>query len=454
MRQRLIAAVLAVVMPISAWLLAGCGAASDSPRQAGFEVKFPGDAPSPKITLTLAHSWTATSTTAVDVVHRKLVEQFKQQNPDIEISEDILDNASLKTKIRTLAAGNVLPDVFMMLGSDAEKLLDNGLIMPVDWVLNTDPEWRDSFHPEAFEDFRVGDVIAGVPVQLTVSSLVFYNSEILRRAGYIEFPRTWDEFVDALQRIKELGTTPIVMGNKDQWVAVSSLLSTLADRHTGTDWFMSLKENSGARFTDPEFVNALKAIRELSDIGAFNASINNLNNNQQRTAYYVGQAAMFLEGGWAISSVVADAQKPVLDQTRLAILPAVRGGRGKPDAVSGGSGWALALNANLRGEKLNAAVRLVKWLTGEKAAGMLAELGDISVSRVTSYDRKQAPALFAEYLDLLEKVDMTPVYDVRLQPIVVQTLNEGLQELLTPGSKLEPEELARRIQEVYELEQY
>jgi len=36
----------------------------------------------------------------------------------------------------------------------------------------------------------------------------------------------------------------------------------------------------------------------------------------------------------------------------------------------------------------------------------------------------------------------------------VQTLNEGLQELLTPGSKLEPEELARRIQEVYELEQY
>jgi raffinose/stachyose/melibiose transport system substrate-binding protein len=454
MRKSVAAAVLAVVLPAASWLLAGCGASFGFPRHAASENQPQGGLPDPKFTLSLAHSWTATSTTAVDVVHRKLVEQFKQDHPDIRIAEDILDTALLKTKIRTLAAGNVLPDVFMMHGSDAEMLLDNGLIMPVDGLLDRDPAWRDGFHPEAFEDFRVGGVIAGIPIQLTASSLVFYNSEILRRAGYIEFPRTWDEFIDVVRRIRELGTTPIVMGNKDQWVAVTSLLSTLADRYTGTDWFVSLKERSGATFTDPEFVHALKAIKQLSDIGAFNANINNLNNNQQRTAYYVGQAAMFLEGGWAISSVVADAPKPILDRTRLAILPAVPGGRGKADAVSGGSGWALALNANLAGEKLEAAVRLVKWLTGEKAAGMVAELGDISVSRAANYDRKHAPELFAQYLDLLDKVDMTPVYDVRLPPLVVQTLNDGLQELLTPGSALTPEELAQRIQEVYEREQF
>ncbi|MBB3114688.1 ABC-type glycerol-3-phosphate transport system substrate-binding protein [Paenibacillus phyllosphaerae] len=87
------------------------------------------------VTLTLAHSWTATSTTAVDSVHRSLVERFVQDNPAITLSEDVLDNASLKVKIKTLAAANALPDVFMLLGSDARMLLDNKLIMPVDELL-------------------------------------------------------------------------------------------------------------------------------------------------------------------------------------------------------------------------------------------------------------------------------------------------------------------------------
>lgn len=450
MRHRRLAAALLAAGLASAILLSGCGGTSYSPRNLPAGNNSVGADSDARITLTLAHSWTMTSTTAVDVVHRRLVEQFKEENPDIEISEDILDNALLKTKIKTLAAGNVLPDVFMMLGSDARMLLEDNLIMPVDDLFRKDPEWKQGFRPEAFDDFRIGDVIAGVPIQLTMSSLIFYNGEILRRVGYPVFPETWDEFIDAVKKIKEMGITPIVMGNKDQWVAVSCLLSTLADRFTGTEWFASIEANSGAKFTDQPFIDALSAIKQLADIGAFNQNINNLDNNQQRTAYYVGQAAMFLEGGWAISSVAADAPKPILDRTHLAILPAVPGGRGRADAVSGGSGWALALNANLTGEKLEAAVRLVKLLTGEKAANMAAERGDISGSLATSYDRKESPALFEEYLDLFNQVDMTPVYDVRLPPEVVQTLNEGLQELMTPGSKLTPEGLARQIQDTYD----
>lgn len=448
--MRKIAATLLCALLAAASALSGCGGPHDFRNVATASHSF-GAGPGSQITLTLTDSWTTTSTAAVDVVHRTLIERFKQENPEIEISEDILDNALLKTKIKTLAAGNVLPDVFMMLGSDAEMFLENKLIMPVDDLLAKDPAWKRGFRPEAFDDFRIGGALAGVPMQMTATSIVYYNGEIFKRAGYDAFPATFDAFVDAAEKIKAMGITPIAMGNKDQWVAVSCLLSTLGDRFTGTEWFASIEDNSGAKFTDKPFVDALATVKRLSDIGAFNANLNSLDNIQQRTAYYVGKAAMFLEGGWAVSSVVADAPKPILDRTHLAVLPAVTGGKGRAKAVSGGSGWALALNANLTGAKLEAAVQLVKLLTGETAANMAAERGDISASLATSYDRSRSSALFEEYLDLLEKADMTPVYDVRLPPEVVQSLNKGLQELLTPGSKLTPETLARQIQDTYSL---
>lgn len=401
------------------------------------------------VTLTLAHSWTATSTTAVDTVHRSLVQRFIQENPSIALSEDVLDNASLKVKIKTLAAANELPDVFMLLGSDAQMLLDNHLIMPVDQLLEADPFWKKGFRPDAFDDFRFGGVTAGIPMQMTLTSVIYYNADIFKRAGYSAFPTTWEDFLDAIPRIRSLGITPISMGNKDQWVAGSCLLSALGDRFTGTPWFDGIVSRTGSAFTDPPFVQALAAIKQLSDAGAFNDDINRLDNFQQREDYYRGKAAMFLEGGWAVSSVMTDAPPDILEQTHLAVLPQVPGGKGLPHASAGGSGWALALNANLEGEKLQAAVQLVKYLTGDTAANEMAAQGDISGSFATIRDQT-APSLFNEYLVLLDDMQLTPVYDVRLPPDVVQVLNEELQNLLMPGSVHTPEEAAHNIDAAYQ----
>jgi raffinose/stachyose/melibiose transport system substrate-binding protein len=383
------------------------------------------------------------------MVNRELIEQFKKENPNVEISEDIMDNASLKTKIKTLAAGNNLPDVYMMLGSEARMFLENKLVMPIDDLLAADPEWKDGFNPASFGDLTIDGQLTGAPMSMGSGSIIYYNADILKKAGYDKFPTTWDEFIAALKKIKELGYTPISMGNKDQWVAGTCLLSALGDRFTGTDWFNSIRDKKGAKFTDKPFVDTLSAIKELSDIGAFNSDINSLNNSQQRTAYYNGKAAMFLEGGWAVSSLVTDAPKDILANTHLAVLPGVAGGAGNANATAGGAGWAVALNANLEGEKLDAAVKLVKLLTGGTAAKMMAERGDVSGSYAKDFDKSKAAPLFQEYLELLNNGTMTPIYDVQLSSDIIQTMNKGLQELLVPKSKKTPEKLAQEIQDTY-----
>jgi raffinose/stachyose/melibiose transport system substrate-binding protein len=429
-------------------VMTGCGANSASKDDTASNTASGSDT-SPKIKLTLADSWTTTSTQAVDVVHRQLIDQYKKDHPNVEISEDILDNASLKTKIKTLAAGNNMPDVFMMLGSDAKMFLDNQRIQPIDDLLAQDPAWKNGFIPDAFNDFIVDGKMTGAPMQMTSTSIVYYNQEIFKKAGFDKFPATWDEFITALKKIKEMGITPISMGNKDQWVAGSCLLSSLGDRFTGTDWFNSIRDKKGAKFTDKPFVDALAAIQELTKLGVFNSDINSLDNSQQRTAFYNGKAAMFLEGGWAVSSIATDAPKEILNNTHLALLPGVTGAPGKANATAGGSGWAIALNKNLEGEKLKAAVELTKLLTGETAANMTAERGDVSGSVAKNYDKSKSTPLFVEYLKLLENSKMTPVYDIQLSPDIIQVMNKGLQELLIPKTPQTPEKLAKEIQDAY-----
>jgi raffinose/stachyose/melibiose transport system substrate-binding protein len=427
-------------------ITAGCG----SNQEKGSASTSPASSSSSsKIKLTMTDSFSTTSTQAVDLVHRQLIEQFKKDNPNIDLSEDTLDNASLKTKIKTLAAGNDLPDVFMLLGSDAKMFLDNKLILPIDDILAQDTEWKNGFIPEAFNDFKFDGKLAGAPLQMTSTSIIYYNQAIFKKAGFDKFPATWDEFITAAQKIKAMGITPITLGNKDQWVAESCLLSALGDRFTGTEWFNNIRDKKGAKFTDKPFVDALTAMQQLSKIGAFNSDLNSLDNNQQRTAYYNGKAAMFIEGGWAVSSIVTDAPKDISANTHLAIFPAVSGGAGKADSTSGGSGWAIALNANLKGDKLKAAVDFAKLMTGGTAANMAAEKGDMSGSVAKNFDKSKSNPLFQEYMALLQKVTMTPVYDVQLPPSVIQTMNKGLQELLIPNSPVTPDKLAKDIQDSY-----
>ncbi|MGK9251497.1 ABC transporter substrate-binding protein [Paenibacillus humicus] len=396
--------------------------------------------------IALTDSWLPTSTAAVDVVHRELVDQFRREHPGLELKEDVLDNNALKLKIKTLAAGNALPDVFMVLGSDARMLLGNGLIQPVDDFLAADPSWGGGFRPEAFDDFTFGGRRAAVPMQITATSLVFYNSRMFREAGYEHFPGSWEELLQALETIKKRGYTPISFGNRDAWVGGSCLFSTLAERYVGEAWINDAVAGTAA-YTDAPFVEALRAVRSLADQGLLNADRGTLDNVQQRELYYQGKAAVVLEGGWAVSSFAADAPPAIAAETKLALLPAVRAGQeGAGLAVSGGSGWGLAFKAGLSGDRLEAALELVKLLTGSEQANRAAESGDLSGSYPNEYDESASTPLFREYLSLMRQVRLTPVFDVRLPAGVTEPMYAGIQELLRPDSELTPEALAARIQ--------
>lgn len=401
-----------------------------------------------KITLSVMHMYPKSNTDGNSIAYNKVVDEFKKANPNIILNEEALGNNTYETKIAAVAAGNQLPDLFIYKGSMLDMFISNKLVNAVDDVLDKDPEWKNGFYDGIFNDFVKDGKTYGIPFQKLDTHLIFYNTKIFSDAGISEFPTTWAGFEDAIKKIKAKGITPISLGNKDNWVAESCLLSTLADRYTGPDWFDSIKNKGGAKFTDPEFVQALTMLQKLANMGAFNSDMNSLDNMQQKTAYYNGKAAMFMEGNWAISSVVNDAPKEISENTNLAILPGIDGGKGDANDNSAGASWAWNVNANVTGAKRDAAFKFIKAVTDSNYATVAVEANAFPASKPAKVDNSKLASLSIKYLDLSEKFKPVAIYDSQLPADLINVMNTGIQSLMINDTT--PQELAQKIQAAYE----
>lgn len=425
---------ITATMVASAALLAGCGGQQAADQGASGGSKD-------KVKLTVWHNWTGQDAKAIAM--RKILDDYKAQHPEVDLEVEGLPTDGLKTRLRTVAAADEMPDLFVMWPDAMTKeFVGGGLLQPIDDFLNTKPEWKNNFIPNALDGFTVDGKTYSVPMNLAPSSFIYYNQAIFDKYG-VKVPKTWDELKAAIDTFNKNNVIPIALGNKANWVAQSTIFSTIGDRVTGTDWFLKAVKQDGAKFTDPEFINALTVLQDLGKSKAFQDGFNSIDENQMMQLYFQGKAAMFIDGGWAMANVVNNAPKDVLATTHLAILPPVPGGKGEPQTTSGVVGTGMGMSKKVTGAQKEAANQLLYALAGPD--GQKATLGSSTlVSYKIEVDRTQANPLFVELNDLMKNVKITPVYDSKLSSAAVEAINNGLQELLSGG---DPAAVAKKVQD-------
>jgi len=238
--------------------------------------------------------------------------------------------------------------------------------------------------------------------------------------------------------------TPIALGNKAAWLAQSSILSSLADRVTGTEWFKKAAVNNGASFTDPEFVQALTYLSDLSKSGAFQEGANSLDNTQMEVYFAQGKAAMMIDGGWAMTNLKTNASPEALQKMGATVLPSVPNGKGDPNSLAGALGTGLGLSAKVKsGAQLQAAHELIYAMAGPDAQKKTLDSSNL-VSYKVPLDESKVSPIFKEVYNLVNNVKRTPVYDGLMTSAGSDAVNNGLQELLMGG---DPAAVAKKIQD-------
>lgn len=287
-----------------------------------------------------------------------------------------------------------------------------------------------------------------MPIAAGPTHVIYYNSQMFADVGYESFPQTWDEMLDAFEKLKSKGIIPIAMGNKNGDPAQSGWLAVIADRYTGSEWFESICEGEGASFTDPEFVRALKAFKDLADKGYLNKDLNSIDNTTMQNYFFEGKAAAMIDGIWAVTNIDSAAPQEILDVTKCAVFPAVEGGKGNPLSSAGSAGIYYCINSNVTDpEKRAACMEMLEYMTGKQCAEIMASVGGFPAYDPKDFDTTKLTPLAKEAYTLCNQATPSRIYDLWLDASIITTLNNGLQEML--AGTMEPENLAEQVQQSY-----
>ncbi|MFE4712501.1 extracellular solute-binding protein [Paenibacillus sp. NPDC056722] len=421
-------------------LLAACGGGNTGNSGTAEEGNKAGTA-SPKIKLSIWHNFSGDDLRAKAV--RAQIDKFKAEHPEIQLDAQAIPPDGYRQRLKTVAAADEMPDVFFtQSGTSIKEFYDGGLIQPITSLLDEHPEWKNNFIPGSLDTLSFNGEVYATPLSGSATSFLFYNKSLFEKYN-VKVPTTWDEMMTAVKTFNDNKITPISLGNKASWLAQSSIISSLADRATGTDWFKKAVNQDGAKFTDPEFVQALTYFKQLSDAKAFQPGFNSLDNTQMEQYFVEGKAAMMIDGAWALTNMAASGTEEQLNQVDVTILPSVPGGKGDPKSMSGGSGGGLALSKRATGDQLKAALELIYTVSGPDAMKAIAGSNSIVTYNV-DLDESQVMPLFYKAYNLYKSVKLTPVYDAYLTSSATEAVNNGLQELSMGGK---PEDIAKKIQD-------
>lgn len=221
---------------------------------------------------------------------RKIIEMFEEEYPDIEVEERVMPNLESDSIIRTSFTGGNPPDIHINEEPySAKELLRKGKVMDLtDWF----DKYGDRFSDAGLSSARTEDGrYYSVPFVVDSVVHVFYNKEIAEELNISE-PKNYTEFLEACEKAKNAGYTPIALGTKAGYPALH-WFNNFVGEFAGADAMKKIisrkSPDDGPKWTDPGFVKAAEKVYEL-------AQKNYFPDGAAMMSYDTGNKMLFLSG--------------------------------------------------------------------------------------------------------------------------------------------------------------
>ncbi|MDR2051826.1 MAG: extracellular solute-binding protein [Treponema sp.] len=383
-----------------------------------------------KVRITMWHSYVGADQRAEFM--EKRLEQFQAANPDIIMEIQGIPRDQYQTRLKTQAAAGELPDAFNAWpNTPIREYVEAGLLADINGILAQNPEWRDSIIPIAKDQFTVDGKTYGVGLGISVTSVFFYNKALFEKYG-VKIPETYSELKTAIETFKKNNIIPIALGNKARWPAQSEIFSIVANRVTGSQWLLdAVAGRNGAKFTDKAFIDALGVMKELADMNAFNRDYNTIDDVQVRQYFYTEEAAMMINGTWVIPDMVQNAPAGMKNNIEMGTFPAIEGGKGIPNTLSGVSSTSIVIASKVKAEQRAAIEKLIIFLTNDDAQKMYMDYYIPVSSTAAEVDISTTDPVYAKLVTLMKAhPDMVDVYDSVLNSEQTEIINNGLQSVM------------------------
>lgn len=390
-----------------------------------------------QVTITYWQYFFQSKITLVD----QLIQQFQAQNPGIRVVHENFPYDTYNQKVASAVPAGQGPDVINLFYGWVPLYVDSGYLQPLPTDAFPVQQIEREFVP-MLRNSRFDGKYWALPTAVRSLSL-FYNDDLLARAGIARPPVTWDEFLvaadrttvrDASGRITTEGFG-IAPGGQDH-----HLIREVLFRQWGASPYSP--DNRRVTYATPQGAEAFKWYTELITRHRVGVIDFFPGANGYRNAFMAGRAAMIIDGSFAVGSIRGGTRA----KWGVAPLPR-RSAGGEPSNF--GSYWVHGLTIRATGPKRDAAIKWLKFLTSEEVQRLwLERVGELPASRRLVNDPKLgADPIFGPFIQGLSYSRATFFVDETAQrQVLIDAVNEVVVNNKSPMQALQ--EAAAREQKI------
>jgi raffinose/stachyose/melibiose transport system substrate-binding protein len=305
-------------------------------------------------TINLMTSWGGVDSKAGTL--KEIIAKFENENLDIKISNQSIFGDEYLPTLKTRFASGSEPDVFgLWPGSDIKHLIKAGKVADITDTLKQDRTWMDSFKQSGFSQTTYNNRIYGIPFELVFEGL-FINKDLFTKFSVKE-PTNYKELKDAITVFKQNGIIPIAYNSSAEGSYIyQNMIASLGDSQGVEEYIQDNKIN-------PCYINAMKYMKELYDMGAFPKDALTLNSNERNELFFSKQAAMIVQGSWFI---------PYFDEfdesVKMIPFPSMAENYQKLPTGLGGGTFYISKTAWNTQDGVDISVKFLKYLTSIETA--------------------------------------------------------------------------------------
>lgn len=361
---------------------------------------------------------------------QRIVREFEQRHPNVSISMEAVADDPYKQKIRVVMASGQIPDIyFSWSGEYAKQFIRARRALDLTEAMSA-PAWQGRFTAAMLDPFRHEGRLYGVPMNQSIA-IFAYNKAHFARVGARE-PRTWTEFLDVCERLKNAGITPIALGSQAPWTTahyigdLNAKLVPPAVREA--DYTLSAPEDR--LFRDPGYEEALARFQELMQKGYFNRAPNGMTMAMVRGSFASGREAILLT-----EIVQLDPMRQArIGQDGLGVfpMPIFEGGRGDQRSMTGAPDGFLVSAATRHPKEAMAFLEFLT--TRENAFAYTRHTGRSSAVTGAVNSGNASAEVLAAIAQMAEASSMSLWLDTVVEPRIANAYLSGGQALLGLGA--------------------
>lgn len=257
------------------------------------------------ITLTMMVSGTETQN---DFETTVLPELVKKKWPNVTLEVTKLPDDNYYTALKTRLASGECPDIILVQPMYAGSNSCYGLAEAGYLADLSDMQCLEKYPDVSGMTYE--DTVYALPNGISILG-TYYNKDMFAECGITEEPKTWDEFLDACAKIKDKGYTPIVMGDKDQYVLQFGLYQLACNViYSKNPDFDTQLRTGDTEFTDEgTWDRVLEMYNQLYEEGYIDAGQSLGTGASQAIQQFIdGKAAMTFDGSFNVTALKAEGE--------------------------------------------------------------------------------------------------------------------------------------------------